>query len=78
MVCKLNIVNLRFDVTPMVPVTVEVPSSFPISVGFIFLVSNSLFGFTVATSQKFQDTKLSLLNGRLADNTAVTNAAQAF
>jgi len=51
--------------------------SFPISVDFIAPVANSLFGFTVATSQKYQDSKLTLVNGHLWTYTAVTNAAQA-
>jgi len=51
--------------------------SFPISVDFIAPVANSLFGFTVATSQKYQDSKLTLVNGHLGTYTAVTNAAQA-
>lgn len=51
--------------------------SFPISVDLILPVANSRFGFTVATSQKYQDDKLTVLNGHLRDFTFVANAAQA-
>ena len=51
--------------------------SFPITVDFVYPVANSLFGFTVATSQKYQDSTLTLVNGHLGNYAAVTNSAQA-
>ena len=51
--------------------------SFPITVDFISPVSNSLFGFTVATSQQYHESTLTLVNGHLGNYTAVTNSAQA-
>ncbi|HYL11395.1 MAG TPA: peptide-N4-asparagine amidase [Terriglobales bacterium] len=51
--------------------------SFPITVNLVYPVSNSTFGFTVATTQKYQDSKLVLHNGHLGDYMAVTNMASA-
>lgn len=51
--------------------------SFPINVDLVFPVANSLFGFTVDTSQKYQDSKLTLVNGHLGTYAAVTNQVQA-
>jgi hypothetical protein len=51
--------------------------SFPITVDFVSPVSNSTFGFTVATTQNYQNSKLVLLNGHLADFTFVGNKASA-
>lgn len=47
--------------------------SFPITVDFVFPVSNSNFGFTVATTQKYQTSKLVLQNGTMADFKWTTN-----
>lgn len=50
---------------------------FPITVDFIYPVSSATFGFTVATTQKYQDSKAVLVNGHLAGFSAVTNTATA-
>ena len=47
--------------------------SFPITVDFIFPVSNSTFGFTVATTQNYQTSKLVLQNGSKAEFKWTTN-----
>jgi hypothetical protein len=51
--------------------------SFPITVNFVYPVAGSTFGFTVVTSQHYQDSKLTLLNGHLRGYTLVTNSAHA-
>ena len=51
--------------------------SFPITVDFIFPVSSAEFGFTVATTQKYQASKLVLHNGRVEDFSAVSNSESA-
>ncbi|HZR67133.1 MAG TPA: peptide-N4-asparagine amidase [Terriglobales bacterium] len=51
--------------------------SFPITVDFIFPVSSARFGFTVATTQKYQASKLRLHNGRIEDFSTVSNSATA-
>jgi hypothetical protein len=51
--------------------------SFPITVDFIAPVSNSMFGFTVATTQKYQaDSQLSI-DGFVLHESAVTNSVSA-
>lgn len=51
--------------------------SFPITVDFVFPVSSAEFGFTFATSQKYQASKLVLHNGRIEDFNSVTNSESA-
>lgn len=51
--------------------------SFPITVDFIFPVSSARFGFTVATTQKYQASKLVLHNGRFEDFSSVSNSESA-
>ena len=48
--------------------------SFPINVDVVFPVSNSRFGFTVATTQKYQTSKLVLRNGEIEDFSSVSNS----
>lgn len=50
---------------------------FPITVDFIYPVSSSLFGFTVATTQKYEASKLIWREGRLEDFRLVTNSVSA-
>ncbi len=51
--------------------------SFPINVDFIFPVSTSPFGFTVATSQKYHDDMQVTRDGELERFSSVTNSGQA-
>jgi len=51
--------------------------SFPITVDFVAPVANSTFGFTVATTQNYQNSRLVLHNGEVADFTSVRNTASA-
>ncbi len=51
--------------------------SFPITVDFVYPVNTAYYGFTVTTMQKYQDSKLVLLNGQLAEFMSVTNTATA-
>lgn len=51
--------------------------SFPITVNVVFPVTNSTFGFTVATTQNYEASKLVLLDGHLEDFSSVTNFATA-
>jgi len=51
--------------------------SFPITVDFIFPVSTAKFGFTVATTQKYQASKLVLHNGRVEGFSSVSNSESA-
>ena len=51
--------------------------SFPITVDVKFPVSNSTFGFTVATTQKYEASKLVLRNGQVEDFSSATNFATA-
>lgn len=48
--------------------------SFPITVDVVLPVSNSLFGLTVATTQKYHTSKLVLRNGEIEDFSSVTNS----
>ena len=50
--------------------------SFPITVDFIF-PTNTTFGFTVATAQKYQASKKVTVNGNVTDYTIATNSVQA-
>ena len=50
--------------------------SFPITVDFIF-PTNTTFGFTVATAQKYQASKKVTVNGNVTDHTIATNSVQA-
>jgi hypothetical protein len=47
--------------------------SFPITVDFIF-PANSLFGFTVATTQKYQTNQQLLVDGEVVHSSSVTNS----
>ena len=51
--------------------------SFPITVDVVLPVNNALFGLTVATTQKYQASKLVLRNGQVEDFSFVTNSASA-
>jgi len=51
--------------------------SFPITVDFIFPVSTSRFGFTVATGQKYHTSQQVSRNGSLLHASSVTNSASA-
>jgi len=51
--------------------------SFPITVDFIFPVSTSRFGFTVATGQKYHTSQQVMRDGSLVHATSVTNSANA-
>jgi hypothetical protein len=51
--------------------------SFPITVDFIYPVSSALFGFTVATTQKYQTSSQLLLDGNLIHSASLTNAVSA-
>jgi hypothetical protein len=51
--------------------------SFPITVDVIFPVASAQFGFTVATTQKYQSRRLVLNNGGVEDFAAVTNSGSA-
>lgn len=51
--------------------------SFPITVDLVLPVSNSLFGFTVVTGQKYKATKSVAQNGAVIDYVATTNSAEA-
>ena len=51
--------------------------SFPITVDFVLPVANSTFGFTVATTQNYQNSRLVLHNGEVADFASVRNTASA-
>jgi hypothetical protein len=51
--------------------------SFPITVDFIFPVSTSRFGFTVATGQKYHTSQQVLRDGSLVHATSVTDSANA-
>jgi hypothetical protein len=51
--------------------------SFPITVDFIFPVSTSRFGFTVATGQKYHTSQQVSRNGSVIHATSVTNSANA-
>jgi Peptide N-acetyl-beta-D-glucosaminyl asparaginase amidase A len=51
--------------------------SFPITVDFVFPVNSSRFGFTVATTQNYQASKLVLQRGSMAEYSWVTNSATA-
>jgi hypothetical protein len=51
--------------------------SFPITVDFIFPVSTSRFGFTVATGQKYHTSQQVLRDDSLLHATSVTNSAYA-
>jgi hypothetical protein len=51
--------------------------SFPITVDFIFPVSSSEFGFTVATTQNYQSSKLVLNGRRIEEFSSVSNSASA-
>lgn len=51
--------------------------SFPITVNVVLPVNNALFGLTVATTQKYQASKLVLRNGQVEDFSAVSNSATA-
>ena len=50
--------------------------SFPITVDFTF-PTNTTFGFTVATAQKYQASKKVTVNGNVTDHTIATNSVQA-
>jgi hypothetical protein len=49
--------------------------SFPITVDFVFPVSTSRFGFTVATGQKYHASQQVLRDGSLVHSSSVTNSA---
>jgi len=51
--------------------------SFPITVDFIFPAAGSEFGETVATTQKYQSSRLVLHNGGVEDFASVTNSGSA-
>ncbi len=51
--------------------------SFPITVDFIYPVSSSPFGFTVATAQKYQASQQVSRDGHVAYSTSVTNSVTA-
>ncbi|MBV9623133.1 MAG: peptide-N(4)-(N-acetyl-beta-glucosaminyl)asparagine amidase [Acidobacteria bacterium] len=51
--------------------------SFPITVDLVFPVPNSTFGFTVATTQKYQSSREVWRNGVLTDDVSVTDSVQA-
>lgn len=51
--------------------------SFPIKVNVAFPVSNSAFGFTVATTQNYHTSKLVLRNGNVEDFSSATNTVTA-
>jgi len=51
--------------------------SFPITVDFVFPVSSSRFGFTVATEQKYHTSQQVLRNGSVIHAASVTNSANA-
>jgi hypothetical protein len=51
--------------------------SFPITVDFIFPVSSSPFGFTVATTQKYHTAEQVALDGQVVHTTSVTNSVNA-
>jgi hypothetical protein len=51
--------------------------SFPINVDVAFPVSNSTFGFTVATTQNYHTSKLVLRNGNVEDFSSATNTVTA-
>ncbi|MGA8273030.1 MAG: peptide-N4-asparagine amidase, partial [Candidatus Sulfotelmatobacter sp.] len=51
--------------------------SFPITVDFIFPVSSSPFGFTVATGQKYQASHQVSIDGFVIDTSAVANSVNA-
>ena len=51
--------------------------SFPITVDVVLPVNNALFGLTVATTQKYQASKLVLRNGQVEDFSFVSNSASA-
>jgi hypothetical protein len=51
--------------------------NFPITVDFIYPVNSSRFGFTVATTQNYQASKLVLQRGSMAEYSWVTNSATA-
>jgi Peptide N-acetyl-beta-D-glucosaminyl asparaginase amidase A len=51
--------------------------SFPINVDVAFPVSNSAFGFTVATTQNYHTSKLVLRNGNVEDFSSATNTVTA-
>jgi Peptide N-acetyl-beta-D-glucosaminyl asparaginase amidase A len=48
--------------------------SFPITVNVVLPVNNSLFGLTVATTQKYHTSKLVLRNGQIEDFSSVSNS----
>jgi hypothetical protein len=48
--------------------------SFPITVDVVLPVNNSLFGLTVATTQKYHTSKLVLRNGEIEDFSSVSNS----
>jgi hypothetical protein len=51
--------------------------SFPITVDVVLPVNNALFGLTVATTQKYQASKLVLRNGQVEEFSFVNNSATA-
>ena len=51
--------------------------SFPITVDVVYPVNSALFGFTVATTQKYQTSKLVLRNGQIEDFSSMSNSATA-
>jgi hypothetical protein len=51
--------------------------SFPITVDFIFPVTSAEFGFTVATTQNYQSSRLVVHNGAVQDFASVKNSASA-
>lgn len=51
--------------------------NFPITVDFIYPVNSSPFGFTVATTQNYQASKLVLRRGSMAEYSWVTNSVAA-
>jgi hypothetical protein len=51
--------------------------SFPITVDVVYPVDSAAYGFTVATTQKYQASKLVLHNGRVQNFSFVSNSATA-
>lgn len=51
--------------------------SFPITVDVVYPVDGAMYGFTVATTHKYQASKLVLHNGRVRNFSFVSNSATA-